>query len=149
MGIDGAAWATTLSYIASATFSIWYFLFGKSEFRIIPKNLKLRSHIIREIFAIGGVSLGRQGTISLLSIILNNAMIRYGGEISVSVYGIINRMMMLTNFPVIGITQGFIPIAGFNYGAQKWDRVKEVINLSIRSGTAIAFGIFLMIINFR
>ena len=148
MGIEGAAWATTLSYIGSAAFGLWFFLFGGSEFGIKPGTLGLKASIVKEIFAIGGVTLARQGTISLLAVVLNNALIRYGGEISVSVYGIINRMMMLTNFPVIGITQGFIPIAGFNYGAKKWGRVQEVINLSLRTGTAIAFVTFLLIVTF-
>ena len=148
MGIEGAALATALSYVGSALFGFWFFVLGGSEFQIKIKALKLRAFIVKEIFAIGGVTLARQGTISLLSVVLNNALIRYGGEISVSVYGIINRMMMLTNFPVIGITQGFIPIAGFNYGAKKWTRVREIINLSLRSGTAIAFMTFLGIISF-
>jgi len=70
--------------------------------------------------------------------VLNNSLFNYGGELAVSVYGIINRMMMLVNFPVIGITQGFIPIAGYNYGAKQWSRVRAVIRLAIRYGTGIA-----------
>ena len=147
-GIEGAAWATTLSYIGSASFTVWYFFSGRSEMKILLKNLWFKLAIVKEIFAIGGVTLARQSTISLLAIVLNNALIQYGGEISVSVYGIINRMMMLTNFPVIGVTQGFLPIAGYNYGARQWKRVQEVIRISIRSGTLIAFGIFAMIMIF-
>ena len=148
MGIEGAAWATAMSYLGSAAFSVWYFLFGKSDMKLSMKTMILDMAIVKEIFAIGGVTLARQSTISLLSIVLNNGLIAYGGEISVSVYGVINRMMMLTNFPVIGITQGFLPIAGYNYGAEKWDRVKKVINLSIKSGSLIAFLIFGLIMIF-
>lgn len=79
---------------------------------------------------------------------LNNSLFNYGGEIGLSVYGIINRLMMFANFPVLGITQGFLPIAGFNYGAEKWDRVQEVIKKSILYGTLIAFGIFAGIYSF-
>ncbi len=147
-GIEGAAWATTLSYISSASFAIWFFTLGPSELKVSFKELFLRPAIVREIFAIGGVTLARQGTISILSIILNNSLLNYGGEIQVSVYGIINRMMMFVNFPVIGITQGFIPIAGYNYGAQKLARVREVISIAIKSGTLIAFGIFSFIMLF-
>ena len=148
MGIEGAAWATSISYVGSAAFAVYYFVFGGSELRLNVSNLFPKWDIVKEIFAIGGVSLARQGTISILSIVLNNSLLHYGSELSVSVYGIINRMMMFTNFPVIGITQGFLPIAGYNYGAQKWRRVKDVINLSMRSGTVIAFMIFSMIMIF-
>ncbi len=147
-GIEGAAWATTFSYIGSAVFALWFFFSGKSELTISPKNLWLRMAIVKEIFAIGGVTMARQSTISLLAIVLNNALLTYGSEVSVSVYGIINRMMMFANFPVIGITQGFIPIAGYNYGAERWDRVKAVIGLSIRVGTGIAVLIFTLIMFF-
>ena len=98
--------------------------------------------IIKEIAAIGSVTLARQGTISVLSIVLNNSLFGYGGETALSTYGIINRVMLFANFPVIGITQGFIPIVGYNYGAQLWGRVKETITVSIKSATIIAFMIF-------
>ena len=138
-GLAGAAWATAFSYVASAGFAVWFFFFsGRSELRITPMQLILKWSMVREIFSIGIVTLARQGTISLLAIVLNNSLFTYGGELAVSVYGIINRMMMLVNFPVIGITQGFIPIAGYNYGAKQWSRVRAVIRLAIRYGTGIA-----------
>ena len=142
MGIEGAAWATTLSYIASATYTTYFFLFGKGELSLGGKYLQPRWPLIKEIFSIGSVTLARQGTISVLSIVLNNTLFAYGGEMALSVYGIINRVMMVVNFPVLGITQGFVPIVGFNYGANLTERVQKIINLSIRSATLIAFGVF-------
>ncbi len=147
-GIAGAAWATALAYMASAFFTLWFFLSGKSEVKLRLANFRLKLPIIKEIASIGGVTLARQGTISILAIILNNTLFTYGGEISISVYGIINRVMMFANFPVLGVTQGFMPIVGYNYGAQKWDRVKSVINTAIGSGTVIALGIFACIMLF-
>ena len=67
---------------------------------------------------------------------------------AVSIYGIIGRIMMFANFPVLGITQGVVPILGFNYGAELWDRVKSAIFLAIKSATAIAFSIFVMVLIF-
>lgn len=142
MGIKGAAWATSLSYIASASYALYYFLIGEGEMKLKLPNFKLKMPIVKEIFAIGIVTLARQGAISILAIVLNNALFSYGGAMSVSVYGIINRVMMFANFPVLGLTQGFVPIAGYNYGAEKWDRVKETIKTSIGSGTGIALIIF-------
>ena len=147
-GIEGAAWATALGYFASATFTIYFFVFGKSELRCNVRQLVLKAAIVREIAAIGSVTLARQGTISLLYIVLNNALFRYGGEISISVYGIINRLMMFVNFPVIGIMQGFLPIAGYNYGANLWDRVMKVINVALRYGTGIGLSLFVILLLF-
>ena len=142
MGIAGAAWATTLSYVASAGFGLWYFLSGRSELSLTLERMILKWEIVSEIFSIGFVTLARQGTISLLAIVLNNVLFSYGGEMGLSIYGIINRMMMFANFPVLGITQGFLPIAGYNYGAEKWARVREVIVKAISYGTGIAVLIF-------
>jgi len=142
MGLEGAAWATTASYYASALFTLWFFIFGGSELTVIPRGLKLRWPIVSEIGAIGGVTLARQGTVSLLTIVLNNTLFAYGGELAVAVYGIANRILMFANFPVLGITQGFLPIAGYNYGAKNWQRVKDIIYASVKWGTLIAMGLF-------
>ena len=148
MGLEGAAWATTSSYYMSASFALWYFLSGRSELRTRLSDLRLKLGLVKEIAAIGGVTLARQGTISLLTIVLNNALFQYGDELAVAVFGVINRVMMFANFPVLGITQGFLPIAGYNYGAKQWQRVKSIINVSLRSGTLIALLLFTGIMTF-
>lgn len=148
MGIAGAAWATTLSYIASAVFALWYFTGGKSQMMISRKYLKPDKLIIREITSLGSVTLARQGTISVLSIILNNSLFVYGGELGLSIFGIIGRLLMFANFPVLGITQGFIPIVGYNYGAKLKERVTKLIKLSVLAATLISLGIFTVIMIF-
>ncbi|NND05872.1 MAG: MATE family efflux transporter [Saprospiraceae bacterium] len=147
-GMKGAAWATTLGYMASAFYTFHYFLFGKSEMKISRQDLMLKKAVVSEISAIGAVTLARQGTISVLYIVLNNTLFRYGGELSISMWGIINRVMSFANFPVLGITQGFVPIAGYNYGAKLWGRVLKVIESAVRYGTAISLGLFLIIMIF-
>lgn len=148
MGIKGAAWATTISYIASATYATWFFVKGDSELKLNLKCLRPNIPIIKEISAIGSVTFARQGVVSLLAIILNNSLFLQGGEMAVSTYGIINRMMMFANFPVMGITQGFVPILGFNYGAKLFERVNKLVTLSIKTATLIALGIFVGIMIF-
>jgi putative MATE family efflux protein len=148
MGLEGAAWATTISYFLSAGFALWFFLSGRSELKVSSNNLFLRFNIVKEIASIGVVTLARQGAVSLLTIVLNNSLFQYGSALAVAIYGIINRVTMFANFPVLGITQGFLPIAGYNYGAEKWKRVKDSINVSVRSGTVIALGLFTMIMVF-
>lgn len=154
LGMSGAGWATTISYLGCAAYIIYYYLAGKAEIKVRVKMFKLNKIIVGEIFKIGSVNLLRQGTISLLAIILNNTLFYYGnlsggmgGEIAISVYGLATRMTMFALFPLIGIAQGFMPIAGYNYGAKKYERVKSVINLSLLSGFVIAsiIGLVLMI----
>ncbi|MCB0705786.1 MAG: MATE family efflux transporter [Saprospiraceae bacterium] len=148
-GLAGAAWATTISYFGSAGFSIWFFFFsGRSELPLSLNALKWRFSILKEISAIGSVTLARQGTISLLTIVLNHSLFQYGNELAVAIFGIINRISMFANFPVLGITQGFLPIAGYNYGAKNWARVRQTLRISIRTGTLIALGIFTLILLF-
>lgn len=148
MGLKGAAWATTISYIISAFFATWFFLKGDSQMKLTKEYIKPDLLIIRETIALASVTFARQGTISILSIILNNSLFIYGGAFGLSIYGIIGRLMMFANFPVLGITQGFIPIVGYNYGAKLMDRVTKIIRLSMLSATLIAFGIFSVIMIF-
>lgn len=148
-GLEGAAYATSISYFISGVICTIFFIRGKTELVFSLNYLKFNKNIIKEITSIGFVSLARQGVVSLLSIFLNNSLYKYGGEIYLSVYGIINRVMMFALFPIIGITQGFLPIAGYNYGAKKYDRVIEVIKKSILFGTIISIIIYLSIVYFR
>ena len=148
LGMFGAGLATSIAYASCGLYILYFFISPKSELKIIFKNFKLNSKIVREIVELGGVSVVRQGTISVLMIVLNYSLYKYGGEISISIFGIINRVMMFALFPIMGITQGFLPIAGFNYGAKKYDRVKETINKAIIYGCVLASIIYVAIIIF-
>lgn len=145
LGLAGAAWATTVSYVSSAIFAVWFFLKDDSQLEFRREYLVPKFHIIREIGTLGSVTIARQSTISLLSVVLNNSLFVYGGELALSIYGIISRLLMFANFPVIGITQGFVPIVGYNYGAKMTRRVKQIIKISMASATAIAVSIFAFI----
>ena len=148
MGLAGAAWATTISYVFSAFYTLVYFVKGHSEIRIVGKYFKLDFEIIREILSIGSITLARQGSISLLIVVLNHSLFQHAGEIGIAVYGVVNRVMMFALFPVIGISQGFLPIAGYNYGAKNASRVKESINISIKYSTFMAATILLFVLLF-
>ena len=147
-GIQGAAWATTISYITSATFATIFFLRGSSQMSLSIKSILPDLSIIKEITALGSVTFARQGIISLLSIVLNNSLFTYGDEAGLSMYGIIGRLLMFTNFPVLGISQGFVPIVGYNYGAKLMDRVRGITKIAIISATTISFMIFSSIMIF-
>lgn len=148
-GMWGAGLATSISYASCGLFILYFFLSSKSELKIIPKNFILDIKIVKEIIALGGVTVVRQGAISVLMIVLNYSLFVYGGEIAISIYGIINRVMMFALSPVLGVSQGFLPVAGFNIGAKKNDRVKETIKTAIAFGTILGTIIFVGILVFK
>ncbi len=146
-GMEGAAWATFISYAVCFAFILWFFIF-KSELRLKAECFKLKKKIVSEISGLSFVTLGRQGVIAVLTILLNNVLIDVGDAIDVASYGIISRVLMFALFPVIGVNQGFMPIAGFNFGANQFGRVREAINTSIIYSGILALGIFILIMIF-
>ena len=148
LGMFGAGLATSISYAACGLFILGFFLSKKSELSVNVKYFILNFSIVKEIVQLGGVTIVRQGTISILMIVLNATLFTYGGENAIAVYGIINRVMMFALFPVLGVTQGFLPIAGYNYGANDTKRVKETIKMAIIYGTTVASVIFIGIMIF-
>ncbi|MFV0531297.1 MAG: MATE family efflux transporter [Flavobacteriales bacterium] len=147
-GLEGAAWATVLSYVVCFLFILSYFIFGKGIINIRPKYFPLDLAIVTEISSLGFVTLARQGVIALLSIILNFVLFKYGGETAIIMYGILGRVIMFALFPIMGITQGFLPISGYNYGAENYERVKDSIKTSIYYATLFSFLIFALIMFF-
>jgi len=148
MGMAGAAWATTGSYVLCFIFVFWFFASDKSELKLKLHHLVLKKPIVKEIASLGSITLARQATVSITYLLMNNILYNYGGEISVTAYAIVGRMMMFSLFPVYGITQGFLPIAGYNYGAKNFKRVKEVISLAIKYASFFATVVFLILMIF-
>lgn len=144
-GMHGAAWATTLSYCVCALYILFFFNSNHSVLQPNFNDFKLNAGISKEIGALGSVTLARQGVISLSVLLVNNLLFGLGGESAVAVYAIISRLLMFSLFPVLGITQGFIPIAGFNYGAKNKKRVEQVIRTALLYATGFATLVFLMI----
>ncbi|MCO6161804.1 MATE family efflux transporter [Flavobacterium sp. NRK F7] len=145
LGMFGAALATSLSYFMCFVFIFWFFIF-KSELRLQMHHYVLQIKIVSEITSLGFVTFARQGVVAILSIILNHTLYIHGGEISVAIYGIISRMLMFALFPILGVTQGFLPVAGYNYGAKNYLRVNETISKSIKWAAGLATVIFIVIL---
>jgi len=146
-GMEGAAWATFISYGICFAFILWFFI-KKSDLRLTLESFRLKRKIVNEISSLSSVTLARQATISVLVVLLNNILITHGDALDVASYGIISRMLMFALFPIIGVNQGFLPIAGYNYGAQKFERVRESINTSIKYSGGLALFIFTLIMIF-
>lgn len=146
-GIFGAAMATALSFFACFLYILWFFLF-RSELKPSIKHFTWHAKITKEIISLSFVTFARQGVISILSVLLNHTLFAHGGEHAVTVYGIISRLLMFMLFPVQGITQGFLPIAGYNYGADNYGRVRKSITTAIWYAGGLAIIIFIAILIF-
>ncbi len=147
-GMTGAGWATSISYVLCFSYIFWFFLSKNSELKIRFSNFLLKASIITEIGALGFVTLARQAIVSVTYLLVNNILFNLEGEDAITVYAIISRMLMFALFPAYGVTQGFLPIAGYNYGAKKPKRVRQSINTAIKYATGLAIFVFLLIMLF-
>ena len=138
MGIRGAALATIISQLITVIYILFYLYGGQSTLKVKLHHLKPDFKIIYEMMAVGFPSFARQAAGSIIAIIMNHSLAFYGGELAISVYGVVNRVIMFLFMPLFGIVQGMQPIAGYNYGAKRVDRVKEVVKLSIIATTVFA-----------
>jgi len=148
LGMAGAAWATTGSYVICFLYVLWFFLSKNSELKLQSAHFRLDLPILKEISSLGFVTLARQAVVSITYLLLNNILYNLGGAASVTVYAIIGRMLMFALFPVLGVTQGFLPIAGYNYGANNPSRVRESINKAILYAGVLALVVFAIIMIF-
>ena len=147
-GMYGAAWATTISYFVTAIYILYYFTSNKSEFNLKINDFYLSLSLVKEISSLGSVTLARQAMVSIVVLLVNNILFNAGGEMTVAVYAIISRMLMFALFPVIGITQGFIPIVAFNFGANNHERVYDTVIKAIIFSTILASLVFAVIFIF-
>lgn len=138
MGMKGAAIATIISQGASSIWVLSYFFRKKGLLKLKKENLKLKLDIFKEIISIGLAPFSMQIAASMVTVLLNNNLKNYGGDIATSSMAIINSITMLVLMPIFGINQGAQPIIGYNYGAEKYDRVKETLKLAIIFATVIS-----------
>lgn len=147
-GMYGAAWATTLSYGVCGIYILYFFTSKNAELKPLLSDFKIEWSITKEIGALGSVTLARQAVVSISVLLVNNLLYRLDGESAVAVYAIISRLLMFSLFPILGITQGFIPIAGYNYGAKNKKRVEQVIRTAVLYSSGLATLVFMMIYAF-
>lgn len=136
LGVSGAALATFIAKMLMLTFILIASLSKKSVLHIDTSAFySVDFSMLKETVIIGLPTFIRNGLVSFLVIAVNHLINQYAPmqpEIYIAVYGVINRLVAFLLLPGFGLVQGMIPIAGFNYGAQKYDRLKESVQLSTR-----------------
>ena len=139
-GIAGAALATICGQAVSLVWHIYHFKSKSSFVHFDHNHNKFSWSIIKNVYSIGLSPFLMNVCACIVVIFINKALLETGGdngELAVGAYGIVNRVGMLFVMIVFGITQGMQPILGYNYGANKWDRVKRTLNIGFVVGILV------------
>ncbi len=125
MGVAGAALATVLSQAVGAVWILVFLTGKKTTLKLKVSNMRLRKEIILPCLGLGISPFVMVSTESLLSISFTTSLARYGGDVAVGAMTILSSINQLVSMPLSGLCQGGQPLISFNYGAKKYDRVKE------------------------
>ncbi len=130
-GIRGAALATVISQTSMLIWQIIYFSNSKNYIHLQKGIFGLKRQIVFDSLSIGMAPFLMNAASSLIIIVINRSLIKYGGDLAVGAYGIVNRVLALFGMVVMGLNQGMQPIAGYNFGARQYDRVTKILRLTI------------------
>jgi len=144
MGVRGAALATVIAQSFGAGLSLYYLLAHKSAFRIKISHLKPNISILRDIYRIGFPSMVLEAAWGVSFILFNNVVSSFG-SMTIAAAGIVIRVTDLAFMPIIGVSNGLLPIVGFNFGARIWKRLWGSVRLaSIGIAALLGFATVLM-----
>ena len=137
LGIRGAAFATVLSQFLALSWQ-WKLFSNKEELLHFDYSLfRLDKPIVKNIIGIGISPFAMNACSCLVVIFVNTCLMKHGGDLAVGAYGIANRIGFVFVIVAMGVNQGMQPIAGYNYGAQNYDRLRKVVKLAISCATVV------------
>jgi putative MATE family efflux protein len=148
LGVRGAALATIIAQFTSFLFALGFYASGTSALPVKLRHIRLQWDVIPEVTALGLATFVRQFGQSFFIIIVNNALRAFGDELAISAFGVINKLLIFALMPLIGIAQGFQPIAGYNYGARNLSRVREAVRIANVVAISIAMFYFALVMIF-
>jgi len=148
LGIKGAALATVVAQGIAVIYLLIYFASGRSSLSFKSLYLRPQWFIIKEIMAIGSSFFVHQAAGSIMLIVANHMLIFYGGDLAISVFGIIYKVIMFSVMPLMGIVQGLLPLVGYNFGANQHERVSESILLALKTAIILSLFAFVIIMSF-
>lgn len=145
LGVKGAAISTVIAQFISTVYIIIYFMSKKSIFRLNISMFRIKIKVMKEILYVGIPSFVRQAASGMIILVFNKVLAFYGSDLYIAIMGVGLRLLALVQMPLLGITQGFATIVGFNYGAKLYERVKKVLRLAIIWTVILAgFGFIVM-----
>ena len=148
MGVAGAAIATVISQAISAIWILRFLTGKKTILKLRVPNMKLVGNVIGPCLALGISSFVMVSTESVLSISFTSSLSRYGGDVAVGAMTVLTSINMLLTMPLNGLCQGGQPLISYNYGAKKFDRVKEAFYCQFLSCVGYATLLWLSLILF-
>ncbi len=143
MGIKGAAVATLIGETLSTILIIWFYIWGKSIYKLKPSTFRIDFNKIKEILLIGCPTFIMMTITSVVILIFNRSLRIYGNDIHIAILGIGYRMIGFIQVPIVVISQSFATISSFNYGAKKYLRVKKILGITVMWTTIISLVAFI------
>jgi putative MATE family efflux protein len=132
LGTLGVGLATSLAHVIAVVILVIFYL-TRSRLHLKLRHFLLKWSIIQEMFKIGFPEFLKTSLNSLLFIVLNNLLRFFGGEMAITVFGVCFRVLTFSVMPAVGIGQAMQPLAGYNYGANRYGLVRLVIKQAIVS----------------
>jgi len=127
LGVAGSALSTIVAQAVCSVWILMYFTKGRSLLKLKKVNIKLKKYVIKEIIAIGVSPFAMQVAASVVTIFINTSLVKYGGDLAIGAFSLINSIAILIIMPMLGVNQGAQPIIGYNYGAKNINRVKKAL----------------------
>ncbi|MGN1212206.1 MAG: MATE family efflux transporter [Candidatus Cryptobacteroides sp.] len=144
MGIKGAAWATVIAQTVAMVIVLFHF--GKKSHAVHydKKVLRLDTRVAKDSLSIGFGPFLMNSAACMVTLFINRQLMKYSGDLGVGAYGICNRITFMFAMICMGLNQGMQPIAGYNYGARKYSRVKEVYKKTALYATIVTTSCFVV-----
>lgn len=146
MGVGGAALATVLSQTVSCLWVLRFLTGKKAMLTIKRKNLRVEWKLVREITTLGMSGFIMQGTNCLVQVVCNATLKIFGGDLYVGIMTVVNSVREILSLPVSGLTSGSQPVLGYNYGARRYDRVRQGIRFTASLGILYTVAAWLLVI---
>lgn len=144
MGISGAAIATVAAQVAALAIILAYFSRKDRILHFSRKIFRLDWRIAKDSLAIGLAPFLMNAAACIVTLFINQQLKKYGGDLAIGAYGIVNRISFLFIMVNMGLNQGMQPIAGYNYGTRNYTRVKGVMWKTVKYATAVTCTGFLI-----
>ncbi|MBQ8421782.1 MAG: MATE family efflux transporter [Bacteroidales bacterium] len=144
MGISGAAWATVIAQTVAMVVVMLHFNDKSRAFHFEKGIARLDMRVAKDSLAIGMGPFLMNSAACLVTLFINQQLRKYSGDLGIGAYGICNRLTFMFAMICLGLNQGMQPIAGYNYGARKYTRVKEVFWKTAKLATAVTCACFLI-----
>ena len=148
MGVRGAAYATVISQSISAVWVVCFLNSKKTLLKMHKENFRIRWKVISPCLMLGLGPFIMQATESALMVCFNSSLLKYGGDIAVGSMTILNSVMQFSMLPLMGLAQGAQPIASYNFGARKADRLKKTFRLLVISSFSYTMLLWILVMSF-